>query len=189
MLFTSLILFFLLSFGKVDSSFPGSETMKNGTVVQLFPGHKNDLGAFAVNPTDIPVIDIPELVDLMDEEYPGVRVINFWATWCKPCVEELPLFEKINKDPRFDHVEIILVSVDFIEDLDTRVKKFIDRKNIQSIVMLMKNTDYNSWIDTVDPSWSGAIPATLILRPGQGERRFYEKQFRQGELEQLLLEF
>jgi thiol-disulfide isomerase/thioredoxin len=141
------------------------------------------------SPNEIEVIDIPELEKLIREVDSDIRVINFWATWCGPCVKELPYFEKISLDPRFDNVEIFLVSLDFIQDLDTRVKNFVNKKNIQSTVLLMKNTDYNSWIDKVDSSWSGAIPATLIIDAESGKRKFIEKTLEEGELEKILSEF
>lgn len=137
----------------------------------------------------VQVVDVSQLVSLINKSAPGIRVINFWATWCKPCIEELPYIDKINDESAFEDVEVLLVSVDFIEDLETKVKKFITREDIQSRVLLVDNTDYNSWIDKVDPEWSGAIPATLIIQPETGKRKFYEKQLKDGELEQILFEF
>ncbi len=138
---------------------------------------------------EIKVIDVADLEKIIHEPSGKVRVINFWATWCKPCIEELPLFESVNSDPAYDNVEVILISLDFVEALDSKVKKFVSEKEINSTVKLLDNVDYNSWINKVDPSWSGAIPATLIVHGRTGTRRFFEKQFEKGELTKELNEF
>ena len=138
---------------------------------------------------EVEVIDVPGLQKLISQSNGTTKVINFWATWCKPCVEEMPFFEEVRADDRFNNVEIVLVSVDFIEDLDSKVKKFIDRKKIGATVKLIDNVDYNSWIDKVDPRWSGEIPATLIIDPGTEKRAFYTGSFKQGELQEILINF
>ena len=141
---------------------------------------------------DVPqvkVIGVEELESLIHDSSSGIRVINFWATWCKPCIEELPYFEAVGEDPAFREVEIYLVSLDFISDLESKVVPFISKRDINSPVLLLDNTDYNSWINKVDPSWSGAIPATLMVNGVTGKKVFYEQQFQKGELEENLSNF
>jgi len=140
-------------------------------------------------PREVKVIDVETLEKIIHDRNPGILVINFWATWCRPCLEELPYFEALRENPSFSQVEVILVSLDFVSDLETRVFNFIEKRKIESTVLLLDNTDYNSWIDKVDPSWSGAIPATLIINGPTGERLFLEKQFEEGELEAELINF
>lgn len=137
----------------------------------------------------VPQVEFAELESLLNRSGDTVYVINFWATWCKPCIEELPHFEAAGKDPAFADVEFYLVSLDFISDLENKVIPFIAKKEISSQVLLLDNTDYNSWINKVDPSWSGAIPATLMANGATGEKAFFEKQFQKGELEEYLSNF
>jgi len=137
----------------------------------------------------IKVISVEEMENIIHEKTEKTRVINFWATWCKPCIEELPYFEAVNQNPTFKNFEVILISLDFVEDLDSRVHKFVEKKDIKSAIKLLDNVDYNSWIDKVDPSWSGAIPATLVINNQSGKREFFEKQFKESELEYVLREF
>lgn len=116
-----------------------------------------------------------------------VLVYNFWATWCAPCVKELPLFEKLNQNNK--EVKITLVSMDI--DLDPnpeKIYKFIERKKIQSRVIILDAVDPNSWINKIDKNWSGALPATLILNTKTGVRRFVNKALKEGELETLIAE-
>lgn len=102
-------------------------------------------------------------------------VINFWATWCKPCVKELPYFEELNAAYAKEKVKVILVSLDFAEQLDSKVIPFIKDRKLQSEVVLLDDQRANKWIDRVSPEWSGAIPITLIYKADQ--RAFYEKEF------------
>ena len=116
-----------------------------------------------------------------------VLVYNFWATWCAPCVKELPLFEKLNQTDK--NVKITLVSMDI--DLDPnpeKVYKFIDRKKIQSRVIILDAVDPNSWINKIDKNWSGALPATLIINTKTGARRFVNNALKEGDLEKLIAE-
>ena len=102
-------------------------------------------------------------------------IINFWATWCRPCVAELPHFEEVQANYAQQKVRVLLVSMDFVKDIEDRVVPFIERHNLQSTVWLLNETDANRWIERVDPSWSGALPATLILNSARARRSFYEK--------------
>ncbi len=113
-----------------------------------------------------------------------VYVVNFWATWCTPCIEELPYFEKINQEYGSKNVKVILVSLDMSKQVLSRLIPFLEKKNIKSEVVLLKDLDADVWINKVDASWSGALPATLIYN--SKKRLFFEKSFTyQTLLEQL----
>ena len=112
-------------------------------------------------------------------------VINFWATWCRPCVEELPDFEKINTEYADKNVEVWLVSLDFNSAVETSVKPFITKRNIKSRVLHITNTDPNDWVEKVDKNWGGNIPATLIYKAGQ-RISFHPNQLSYEELVHLI---
>src|SRR5258706_4337157 len=102
-----------------------------------------------------------------------IKVINFWATWCAPCVKEIPLFEKLGKENK--KVEVLLVSMDY--DLDPnpdKVRRFMERKKIESRVIILAQSNPTEWIDEIDKSWSGALPSTLIINPQSGKRKLIE---------------
>ncbi|MEQ8533482.1 MAG: TlpA disulfide reductase family protein [Imperialibacter sp.] len=146
-------------------------------------------GAGATIAQEVEVIKYPQLDAIINAKEDGVKVINFWATWCKPCVEEIGHFEAANKQFRDKGVSVTLVSFDFGKDVEKKVQKFIDKNDLRSRVLVLDETDYNSFIDKVSPSWSGAIPATLIVNSKTGKKQFYEKTFKEGELSEVIEAF
>ncbi len=114
-------------------------------------------------------------------------VINFWATWCAPCVKELPYFEELVRDDFDGRVRVLLVNLDFRKQLVSRLLPFLEKQGIQADVVVLDDPDANGWIDRVDSSWSGAIPATLFLGPGI--REFREQSFTRKDLQTLVTSF
>jgi len=129
----------------------------------------------------VEVLKFEEFESIIKEPSDKARVINFWATWCKPCIKEIPYFESANEQFG-DKIEVILVSLDFANELESKLIPYIKRKGMGSRIMLMDDVDYNSWINLVDPSWSGAIPATLIISKDGKTRKFYEGELEEEEL-------
>jgi thiol-disulfide isomerase/thioredoxin len=145
------------------------------------------LMSFAALPQRVSVIKLKELQELVNKPSEKIKVVNFWATWCAPCVKEMPLFEKLNREN--SSVEITLVSMDY--DLDTNLEKvhrFVARKNLQSTVVILAEQNPNSWIDKIDKNWSGALPATLIVNTATGKRKLIQKELHEGDLEKYIEE-
>lgn len=94
-------------------------------------------------------------------------------------MEELPYFLKAEQEFADKPVKFIFISLDFKNAYDTRFLPTVKEKEMQH-VYLLNEPDYNSWIDKVDTSWQGSIPATLMVR--NGKRYFAEKQFTFEEL-------
>jgi thiol-disulfide isomerase/thioredoxin len=141
--------------------------------------------SFSINAQQVPLLRLAELQKLMDTPSDEVKVINFWATWCAPCIKELPLFEKVNQDRK--DAKVTLVSMDI--DLDPnpeKVYKFVSRKKLQSQVVILNERNPNDWIDKIEKEWSGALPATLLINTKNGKRKFVEKELHEGDLEKLI---
>ena len=125
----------------------------------------------------------PQLESRLKPSADSILLVNFWATWCKPCVQELPYFQALEKKYAGSKIKILLISLDFKTQLDSLVIPFIKKKNIKPEVVLLADADENNWISKVNNEWDGAIPVTLLVR---GDKRFfYGKAFEsQTELEQ-----
>ncbi len=109
-------------------------------------------------------------------ESKGIVIVNFWATWCKPCITELPYFEQINAEIKSEKFSVCLVNLDFNSKYKTSAVEFVRNKNLKSEVIHLNDTDPNKWINKIDSNWTGAIPATLIYN--NGKKVF----FREGEI-------
>lgn len=167
------ILFSFLIFGCVNSVSEGNgteESMASETTIE-----------------DLKIYDYDGLEPLLNKKDNKVYVVNFWATWCAPCVKELPYFEKLQQNYVSRNVEVILVSLDFPRQYETKLIPFIQKNKLQSRVVAFDDTDQNRWIPAIDESWSGAIPATLIYT--REEREFYERSFTYEEIETELQQF
>ncbi len=105
-----------------------------------------------------------------------IYVYNFWATWCKPCVKELPYFDSLKvSDDNVPPIKLILVSLDFKEQIESTLEPFLKNRKIKDKVVVLTDGKVNTWIDQVDPTWSGAIPATLVIKGDK--KNFYEQSF------------
>jgi thiol-disulfide isomerase/thioredoxin len=126
--------------------------------------------------TPCKVIKKNDLLQLFDNKSDTTYIINFWATWCSPCIKELPDFEKIHRESANKKLKVILISLDFLKDLDVKLLPFLERKNISAQTFLLDETNYNSWIDFVEPQWQGNIPVTFIVNHHKGLRIFIDKE-------------
>jgi thiol-disulfide isomerase/thioredoxin len=132
------------------------------------------------------IVKVTTITKMVEEKSDRIQVINFWATWCAPCVKELPFFEKLNAE-RKDEISVTLVSMDLeLDPNPEKVYKFITRKNIRSNVLLLDQTNPNEWIDKISSEWSGALPATLVVNTKTGKRQFVEGELAEGQLEKAI---
>ena len=138
------------------------------------------LSSHLVSAQEIEKLNRESLLEITGRSSDTTYVVNFWATWCSPCVKEIGYFEEVHQKYSGSKVKVILVSLDFPNQLERRVVPFVREKQITAPVKLMTDLNYNSWIDQVDPSWSGAIPATLIFN--KKNRIFLEKELTKDEL-------
>ncbi|WP_042501155.1 TlpA family protein disulfide reductase [Algibacter lectus] len=136
---------------------------------------------------NLEVYDFEGLKPFLNKEDGKIHVINFWATWCAPCVKELPYFEKLKSEYGNKNVDFTLVSLDFPHMYDSKLKPFVLKQQLKSKVIALDDVDSNSWIPQIDESWSGSLPATIIYK--NGERKFFEKSFTYEELEHELKQF
>jgi thiol-disulfide isomerase/thioredoxin len=130
----------------------------------------------------IKTVTVDQLEKRFSQGKDTLYVVNFWATWCAPCVAELPYFEKLQADHKNSAVKVLLVSMDFESQLKSAVIPFVKKKQLASEVLLASRKSDQEFINRVDNDWSGSLPGTLVVNPEKKFRKFYEKPFTSAEL-------
>lgn len=103
-------------------------------------------------------------------------VVNFWATFCKPCLEEIPYFHEVIKNHKQDSVQLLLVSLDLEDYYPTKLRTFAAKQKYTAPIAWLDEFNADYFCPRIDSSWSGAIPATLFVNNRLGYRKFYEEQ-------------
>ncbi|NCO63000.1 MAG: redoxin domain-containing protein [Flavobacteriales bacterium] len=140
-----------------------------------------------IETVELEVYDFNRFKKYLNRTDDTVYVINFWATWCAPCVKELPFFEKVHTEYADKNVKVLLVSLDFPHLYDSKLKPFIIKNNIKSKVVALDDVDMNAWIPQISKDWSGSIPATLIYK--NDNSKFFEQSFNYKALEHEIIKF
>jgi thiol-disulfide isomerase/thioredoxin len=117
------------------------------------------------------VLDEQGLQKLVRNRNGKILLLNFWATWCQPCVEEFPDLIRLSKSYSKNELEVVGVSVDYPDETETKVAPFLKKHRVPFVIYVAKFDKQEDFINSVDTSWSGAVPATFIYDP-QGIRRF-----------------
>lgn len=127
------------------------------------------------------------LLEAVNQHDDKVYIVNFWATWCVPCVEELPDFVKFYEENKGNaKMEMVLVSLDRAKDFETKVQPFVQEHQLTPPVVLLSDVKrMNAWIPAVHKSWSGAIPATAMYKNGV-QIYFHEGVLSYDELKKLM---
>jgi thiol-disulfide isomerase/thioredoxin len=125
--------------------------------------------------------DLEKLIDQTSEE---LTVVNFWATWCGPCIKEMPHFDQLDESSK---IKVYFVSLDFPQELD-KVEMFLKKRSINAQTFWLDENDADSYLRQVSDTWSGAIPATLFVDRNK-KRHFFERSFSSEELKASAKEF
>ncbi len=123
---------------------------------------------------DVQLITAEQLLQRVNIHKDTIYVVNFWASWCKPCVEELPLIENIDQHYENTPVKIVLASIDSESQIETQLKPFLKEHFIMNEVVVIKDGMSTSWTTKINKEWSGSIPSTLFIY--QEQKTFFEGQ-------------
>ena len=145
----------------------------------------NNLHAKGQQP--VKLINLDQLMEVIEKDPQSRYVVNFWATWCAPCIKELPHFARLQKEYKDKQIKVLLVSLDDPDDLNTRVVPFVERRKPDLPVFLLNEADPNVWMPRVSSKWTGAIPATLLIQGGR--KVFFEQEFEYNDLKRVVDSF
>jgi thiol-disulfide isomerase/thioredoxin len=136
---------------------------------------------------DIPKWKLQDMKDaISNAEQP--TIFNFWATFCKPCLEEMPYFQELTKKYEKDGVKLVLVSLDMSDAYPKKIQSVASKFKITNQITFLDETNADLFCPAVDPSWSGSIPASLFINNKTGYRKFFEDQLSKETLEKQIRE-
>lgn len=131
---------------------------------------------------NVRLLQLDALEQRMERGKDTLYIVNFWASWCAPCLDELPNFEKLREGLKDQKVKMILISLDFKSKLKTEVEPLVKRMKLKSEVFLLDEKNQQTYIERIDPNWSGALPATLFVHQARDKRQFFEQEFSYEDL-------
>lgn len=111
-----------------------------------------------------------------------VYVVNFWATWCVPCVKELPSFNVVHDLYKGKPVKVLLVSFDFKEQYPARLGSWVSKKKLHPEVVWFSESNPNDYIPRIAPQWEGGLPYTMMINNRTGERKCKAEEISTEEL-------
>jgi len=110
-------------------------------------------------------------------------VVSFWATYCVPCIKEIPYFQEVVKKYKNKGVKLLLVSLDFRESFPDRISTFAGKKKFTSPIVWLDETNADYFCPKIDSKWSGVMPATLFINNKKGQRSFFEEEMPKEKFE------
>lgn len=172
---------------EAQMALPHSEPVNNGDLTDA------DLRKIASSKgKTVKAVTFSELESILENTEDILLVCNFWATWCAPCIEEMPYFDKLQDEFQDQNVKVLFVSMDNPKAKDTLVKTFVRKKQVRSEVVLLdeKELSQDDWISKLDDTWEGDIPATIFIKTSDDLKEFYAGKFENyNELKAKILPF
>lgn len=130
-------------------------------------------------------VSASQIEELLRQKNDTTYVINFFASWCAPCIQELPELQAFSAEHKDEKIKLILVSLDFEEDAEEALIPLLHKYSITEPVWLLTESG-NRWITRVDKHWNGSIPATLVVNHQMRKREFITQRVTRASLNQSL---
>lgn len=132
------------------------------------------------------VISFETLEKLIHKPNDTTYIVNFFASWCAPCVKELPEFVQFAKDHKDEKMSLLFVSLDFKKDYKKNLVPLSKKLNLGENVYLLDESNANNWINRLNKQWGGDIPATFFINSKRQFSKCYAQSFTSDLLFQTL---
>ncbi|MDQ6758160.1 MAG: TlpA family protein disulfide reductase [Bacteroidota bacterium] len=139
-------------------------------------------GIFSAKSQTISSWKVTKLQDYISKS-DSVLVINFWATFCKPCIEEIPYYQTIINKYKDQKVKLLLVSMDLKSEYPDKIKSFAIKSKYTNQIVWLNETNADYFCPKVDKAWMGGIPSTLFVNTKTCYHKFFEQQMKPEEFE------
>ncbi len=143
----------------------------------VYAGNRDSLPAPVVQ--KVKITDLEHLI--ANSNHP--LIVNFWATFCVPCVKEIPYFQTTISRYAAQQVELVLVSVDLPDYFPARIASFARGRSFTSRILWLDETNADYFCPRVDPKWTGGIPSSLFVDNKTHYRRFFDRQLTEPQVE------
>ncbi len=141
------------------------------------------LVAFFTNAQSIPAWKITDVSVLYSSKSDTIYVINFWATFCKPCIAEIPYLQSISKKYEQQKVKLLLVSLDLPAFYPDRIGSFAKKNNFTADIVWLNESDADYFCPVIDKQWSGSIPSTIFVNGTTGYKNFIGSEIAEEQFE------
>lgn len=131
---------------------------------------------------DIKVVKIETLKKEYIKPNDTTYIINFFATWCGPCIQEMPVINKFYQSTKDKKIQLIFVSLDG-GIAPAKLTKFIKKQKMEAPVFILNESSDFSWLSYIDQRWQGGIPATMVVNSEKKVKAFFETPMENGQLE------
>ena len=138
----------------------------------------------AANTSPVQEITLEQLQANTIQNNDTLYVVNFWATWCKPCVAEMPYFQEAAAQFANPKVKVVFVSLNYPREIAV-IDRFAKQHKITQECYVLYAGNPNVWIDKIEKEWGGSIPATIMYKGGK-KVFFREGEFTQTELDSII---
>jgi thiol-disulfide isomerase/thioredoxin len=111
-------------------------------------------------------------------------IVNFWATFCVPCLQEIPYFQEITDRYKAKNVSLLLVSLDMKQAYPVKVNEMARRLKLAYPVVWLDETNADYFCPKIDTSWTGGMPSSLFVNNATGYHKFFEEPLSREKLEE-----